>query len=595
MWGQYRWQILAFISALVVFLGILGARLSSPAPSPAPAASATPPSITQDTTSPTPTTDAPAVLPTPQPVLLAVPAAADAVPTFREALIGTVQRLNPLYADLNPADADITSLIFEGLVRINEYGEPAPGLAANWVVSGDGLEYVFTLRSDVLWHDGQPLSAADVVYTMSILSDPAFDGLPELGLFWRTIEVEALSPTIVRFRLTQPLASFLSALTVGLLPEHALRGTTAADLASHPFSLSPIGTGPYQLEALRSANGETITQVDLRAAPNYAQRPEASGRYSIQRMSFVLFNDLESVVDALNAGTVDGYAARSRAERLAIIAASGVNAHTTVAPAVGLLLYNWQEPEGVRFFNDLRARTALMRAVNRTAPVEAHLIDQAIVATSPMLPNSWAFDDQLVPPAANPSEAQQLLLNANIDTPALNAEGVEDPQAVAEIYAFSILVPQDAALERIAQEIAAQWAQLRLNVQVEAVPRDVYQQRLEDGDFTTAIVELTLSADPDPFAYFHVGQHPDGRNYGGMADDRLSELLERARRDNNGINRIQLYREFQRLFVDRAVAIPLYYPLFTYVVRTRVEGVQLGFISTPADRFRNLGDWSLAS
>jgi peptide/nickel transport system substrate-binding protein len=522
-----------------------------------------------------------------------VPAPADGVPSFREALIGEVQRLNPLYADLNPTDADITSLMFEGLVRINEYGEPAPGLAADWVISGDGLEYVFTLRSDVLWHDGQPLSAADVVYTMSILSDPAFDGLPELGLFWRTIEVEALSPVIVRFRLTQPLASFLSALTVGLLPEHALRGTIAADLAAHPFNLSPIGTGPYQLEALRSTDGTTITQVDLRAAPNYARRPEAAGRYSIQRVSFVLFSDLQSVVRALSAGTIDGYTARDRTERLAVVAAAGVNTHTTVAPAVGMLLYNWQEPEGVWFFNDLRARTALMRAINRTAPVEAHLTDQAIVATSPMLPNSWAFDDQLMPPAANPPEAQQLMLNANINTPALSAEGVEDPQTVSEIYAFSILVPQDAALERIAQEIAAQWAQLRLNVRVEAVPHDVYQQRLEDGDFTAVIAELVLSADPDPFAYFHVGQYPDGRNYGAMADDRLSELLERARRDSNGINRIQLYREFQRLFTERAVAIPLYYPLFTYVTRTRVEGVQLGFIGVAADRFRTIGDWTL--
>jgi len=82
-------------------------------------------------------------------------------------------------------------------------------------------------------------------------------------------------------------------------------------------------------------------------------------------------------------------------------------------------------------------------------------------------------------------------------------------------------------------------------------------------------------------------------NYGGASDDILSELLERARRDNSGLNRKEIYAQFQRDFVSRAVAIPLYYPLYTYAVRSNINGVQLGFIGAPSDRLQNIQDWSI--
>jgi peptide/nickel transport system substrate-binding protein len=78
-----------------------------------------------------------------------------------------------------------------------------------------------------------------------------------------------------------------------------------------------------------------------------------------------------------------------------------------------------------------------------------------------------------------------------------------------------------------------------------------------------------------------------------MADDRLSGFLERARRDPYGINRVTLYRQFQETFIERSVAIPLYYPLYTYTVNRRVQGIQLGVITSPTDRFRNIQEWTL--
>lgn len=593
----FRWQFLALLISAALFMVSVVTRL---APPPAPALTPTFP-VTQAEVTATGIPSPPPAPLTPLPVIVTATASNDSVVTYREALVGRVSRLNPLLADLNPVDRDITSLIFEGLTRINEYGEPVGLLAKTWVVSGDGLEYVFTLRDDVLWQDGIPFTADDVIFTMSLLSSRDFPGTPEVSAFWRTVETQKLANNLVRFRLTQPLGSFLSNLTTGILPEHAWRGISAAQLASPRLNLQPIGTGPYQLEALRAADGVTIDQVDLRVAPVYRQRPEGQSGYVISRISFKLYASFDDALAALGRGEVDGFAARSMNERQALLSTTGVNTYTAVAPAVGMLIFNWDEGDDRRFFKEQRVRQALMTALNRTGPVESRLLNKAIVANSPLLYNSWAYAADQMLPATDPAAAIDLLKRSNIVQPApAVAEGqpTPTPDPTAPLYTFSILVRDDPSLVGMAQEFATQWS-LRdpstgnplLVVSVESAPFETYRARIENGEFQAAIVELPLGADPDVYAYWHSGQYPDGRNYGGAADDRLSELLERARREPNGINRVQMYRQFQKDFIERAIAIPLYYPLYTYAVSSRITGVQSGFLGSPVDRFRTLKDW----
>ncbi|HYO89602.1 MAG TPA: ABC transporter substrate-binding protein, partial [Candidatus Limnocylindrales bacterium] len=165
-----RLPIIALALAALLFAATLFYRVSLPAPAPAPTLQA---SASPDTV-PTPLVTA--AIPTFTPESTAPDAQPAAPATYREGLIGTVQRLNPLLASLNPVDEDLSALIFEGLTAINQYGEPMPALAERWIISSDGLEYVVFLRDDVLWQDGVPFGAADVLYTMSLLRSPDFPG-----------------------------------------------------------------------------------------------------------------------------------------------------------------------------------------------------------------------------------------------------------------------------------------------------------------------------------------------------------------------------------------------------------------------------------
>lgn len=594
---NYRWQVAALVVSAILFSAALINRLTNPIPqiTPSPTLSATAdiptqapdnPAMVDTSVTPTGATEIPAATPAPS-IQWRSP---DGVATLREALIGEIRRLNPLLALPNSAEADLTALIFEGLTKINTFGEPVGALALDWEVGNNGLEYVFRLREDVLWQDGTPFTADDVLLTANLLSSSEYPGLPELRSFWQTIETQKIGPHLVRFLLPQPLASFPSQLTIGILPAHAFQGTSAADLLNHPFNLSPVGTGPYQLEALRSSDGARIDVIDLRVSPVY--RARSSEAFLIDRLSFFIYPTLNEVLTALNTGVVDAFAAVRHADRGAVANLRNFHIFTQIAPRVGMLIFNWDEGDA-RFFREQRVRSALFTSLNRTAPLEARLPNRAILANSPLLLNSWAYFDGLTPPTTN-VEAARTAMEAFLSQRSASAGAEDEEENIEDPTRFALLVTDDAGLRAFAQEIATQWQQIGLEVTVEAVPEAQLLERLATGEFDTAIVELTLGADPDVYAYWHVGQHPDGLNYGAAADDRLSETLERARREPSGINRAQLYRQFQIDFLTRVVAIPLYYPLFTYVVRENVEEVQLGFIAAPADRFRNIGSWKIS-
>lgn len=584
----FRWQLAALVMALSLFAVSLLTRQVDPPPP----AAVEPDAVADVTAEPDlPETPAPQVS---EPVPVAITDEGQgSIITYREALVGSVQRLNPILAALNPADRDITALIFEGLTRSNQFGEPVPALAKSWVISADRLEYVVSLRDDVLWQDGVPFTAVDVIYTVGLLQSPDFPGPAELGQFWRTVEIQYLGDHLVRFRLTQPLAKFLDMLRIGILPEHALRGTTAAQIASHDYNLSPIGTGPYQLEALRSTDGRRPDIVDLRRAPVYRQRPEGQDAYPVDRFRFRLYDTFDEALAALQAGEVDGLATRDRRERLALVNATSLRMHTRIEPTLGVLIFNWTADE-TAFFREQRVRLALMTGLDRGGMVERYLSNAAVRADSPLFPGSWAYTNELPWPPPDADAARAMLENVRLPRrePA-ETEAEATPEPSNNLFRFSLLVPDDPALVNLAQEIAAQWAALNVGVSVEPAPPAAYQARLDSGDFGAALVELSLgdSADPDVYQFWDEGQYPDGLNYGGVSDRRISEELERARSDPSGINRVIHYHKFQRDFIERAIAIPLYYPLYTYATGPQISGVQLGFIGSPANRFYTLRDW----
>lgn len=598
-----RWPLLALLFSIILLTIALVLRESDEPQGPD-----TPPIVSNPTATTTP-------LPTPAVILTPVPTVgvvddslAPIAGELTEGLVGNIRKLNPLFASFNPVDRDITSLIFEGLTTINTYGEVVPDLAERWDVSRDGLEYIFSLRRDILWQDGLPFTSDDVRYTVDVMRDPDFPGDATLTAFWRTVEMTVIDDYTLRFRLVQPLASFPDYLRFGILPAHALDGYPVAELDRHPFNLSPIGTGPYQRENLYVDDGQFA--ISLRVAPTYRQRPEGQTGYTIDRIVFRTYATVEQAVAALARGEINSIG-QLPTERLdSIDSLNHLAVHLSVIPSVGVLIYNWQRDD-VNYFQNQRVHLALARGVDRQGAVERTLGAWAIPAESPLIPGSWAYDATALYPPYDLDAARTTLASVSFEEAApptettptgdgptpVPTEAVEEPTPEATTDSvrrnFTILVVNQGLLEALAEDLAQQLSSLGFMVTVEAVDADTYRQRLQDGDFDTAMVEYSYApyADPDPYTFWHVSQYQEGANYGGLRDLRISEVVERARREAVGVNRVALYREFQELFTERVPALTLYHPVYAYVTDDRLDGVQMGFISTPSDRFQTIQDW----
>ncbi|MCY3832156.1 MAG: peptide ABC transporter substrate-binding protein [Chloroflexi bacterium] len=581
MFRGFRWQFTALLLSLFLFLAGALFRLSRqptlPLPNPP---TVTPAEIDPETSEPPLTKPTAAAVDSAQPSDEGGDHHAQAI--YREGLVGAIGRLNPLFAHLNSVDRDISSLIFEGLFASNQYGEIVPGLVDEFVISADGLEYVMRLRRDIRWQNGLPFSADDVIYTLSLLSDPAYAEISGAGRFWGTVEAQRLGDHLLRFRLAQPFSSFPQLLTIGILPEHALRGTPLSALINHPFNLSPIGTGPYQLAALRPASRNEVSAVDLARSPVYMERAEAQGKFAVASLRFQLFPTAAAAIAAYTAREVNALA--NIAPRDSLLALPSSRVYTQADSSVAMLIFNWKEAA----FAERRLRQALSLALDLPALIEANLGSAVTYADSPYPPGSSAY-------MPHPFWTSYDLAQANALLDAADIRSTSDDGALAAEYAnvegFSLIIEDSAPMQNLAEAIAAQWAQLGFQVLVEAVASDDLASRLETGRFQTAIATLPIGGDLDLYRYWHPAQFGGGRNYGAASDSDVTDLLERARREIYGVRRAALYQQFQAAFAESASAIPLYYPLFTFVVDETIDGAQLGYLASPAERFRGLGDW----
>ncbi|HQF61636.1 MAG TPA: ABC transporter substrate-binding protein [Anaerolineaceae bacterium] len=508
--------------------------------------------------------------------------------SYTEALIGSLQRLNPLLDYYNSADRDIDRLVYSRLVTFDDSGLPQGDLAESWGVSQDGTVYNIALRPDVKWHDGEPLTAADVVFTVDMMRNGA-DVIPaDLVSFWSEVEVEALSDTAVQFRLPEPFAPFVDYLSFGILPQHIFGQFSFAEMIDSPANLAPIGSGPYRFDRLIVENGQ-IMGVALQVNEGYyLDRP------NIAEFIFRYYADSASALQAYQDDVVQGVASVSADALNAALAEPDLALYTGRKPELALVLFNLNNSE-VDFFQNAIVRRALYAGLNRQFMVDRVLNGQAILADGVILPGTWAYHEGLGQVTYDPTTALQMLKEEDYILADENAtvRSKED-----KLLQFTLLYPDTVQHRAIAERIQADWESLNVGVILEAVPYDqLIQDRLASHNYQAALVDLNLSRspDPDPYPFWDQVQATGGQNYAQWNNNMASEHLENARVAVDISERMRLYNNFQVIFTDELPALPLYYPVYTYAVRNDVQGVRMGPLFDSCDRFASVLDWYLVA
>jgi len=506
---------------------------------------------------------------------------------YTEALIGEFVRFNPVLDFFNAADRDADRLIFSSLVRFDATGLAQADLAESWGISRDGTVYNVSLNPDAVWHDGEPVTAADVVYTVEMLRSPELPIPDDLLHLWEDIEIEALDDHWVQFRLPEPFSPFLDYLTFGVLPVHILGGLTPDELIDAPFNLEPVGSGPYRFNRMIVEGGE------IAGASLLAFEDHHGGRPFIDEITFRYYLDDIAALEAYRAGEVQGIGRITPEAFGGTSLDSDMNLYTARLPRLSIIFLNLDNPD-MPFFQDVDIRRALLMGINRQRLIDRVLSGQAAIADGPILPNTWAHYEGIQRVPFLPDGALKIIKEAGYTIPAeggtarVNEDGIR--------LAFTLAHPDTLAHTALAEMIQRNWVDLGIDVDLLSVPYEVLiEDYLDSRLYEAALVDISLSRtpDPDPYPFWHQTQATNGQNYSMWNDRQASEYLEQARIIVDPAERARLYRNFQVRYANEMPALPLHHPMYTYAVNDQLQGVRMGPLFDSSDRFATILSWYL--
>lgn len=496
-----------------------------------------------------------------------------------EGIVGAPHYLNPLLSDANPVDQELVPLIFDGLTQYDDEGHLVPNLAQSWSVSEDGRTVTFTLRDDIQWHDGTLLTATDVAFTYRLMQEAALPDTRDKVL-WESAEISQIDDRTIAITLPLPYSPFLAATTRGILPAHILGEVSAAELLTHPFNQTPIGTGPFRVEGNWQETGRLLL------IPN--ERYWQSGFY-LDALAFRFFAEEGQLLEALRTGEVVALNRVSAAAIPTALSLPQARLFTAPSPRYTQLLFNLTE-SGAPPLQSLAVRQGLAYALDREALIDRALNGQGLPLNGPYLPQSLAYNPNL--PALTPHS----LISA---TAVLDASGwvttTESSVRQSDGKPFQVrLLAADAAPNKaLAAAIAEQWGAIGVEVDIGLASPSEFAERLRGRDFDIALVEITPARDPDLYDFWSQEAIVRGQNYAGWNNRRASEALEAARQVWNPDERLAYYNAFLKYYAEDLPAITLFQEIYTYVLSADVGDADIGRIDSPRERYASLAQWYL--
>ncbi len=489
--------------------------------------------------------------------------------------------LNPLLSDLL-ATAEVGSLIFSGLVQVNEKGEWLPDLATevptlqNGGVSRDGLTVTYRLRPGVTWHDGAPFTSADVKFTWETIMNRRANVVSREGYDKiSAVETPDANTVVVRFR--QYYAPFLTLFTT-ILPQHVL--AKAEDINKAAFNRAPVGTGPFKLKEWRIADA-LVFEVNH---AYYRGRPNLDG------IVYKVIPDSSIMLTQLKAGEVDIVSNVGLAQLEQVKAISGVRAVVTPNLIWEHVDFNLDNV----LFQDVKVRRAIALAIDRQAIITGALKGVASAAVGDQSPLSWAYNPVVQPPARDVAAARELLTQAGF-TPGADGIFAKGGRRLA----FNLVTTAgNKTRELVADAVVRQLKEAGVEATVRLVDVPVFfGDVLRSRRFEAAMFAWVAGLDPDDASLWHSRNIPgarngyQGQNYAGWRNPEVDALTETAARTVDLEARKQAYFRIQELMMEEAPVIPLYFRSNIDAVRDTVVNYKPN--PSQAGNLWNAREWGL--
>jgi len=483
-----------------------------------------------------------------------------------------IRSLNP-YAVENDSEAFVVSLLYDTLLELGLQGDLASNLAQRWEVAGDGISLSFWLNGQARWHDGQPLTAGDVVFSFTLARQHQLPGLAHIVA--GVDRVEAVNPGEVKFTLLSPRADALRLLGTQLPIVPAARWREVEEPASYPNLEAPVGSGPFLFVKLVEEE-----QLVLRnAASHHAFAP------SVDSVVVEILRNEDQALEALREGQLDalGWDANAAAVRR-------VQQDPEAYPGV-----RWLEAPGERtqvlLFNVRRApygdpalRRALALAIDTYTIVQEVASGFGDAAMGGLFPPSspWRSAGLEPLPFAALQAVKELDAAGFADRDGDGFRELPDGGALTVGVTCSDL----AETQGIAERVAANWQSVGVSAQVLPIAQDMMVPALISATFEVALTEVSLAEPAMAYFYLHSSRGVlndrgvSGLNYGGYANAEFDELVRLAQKELDENQRQVLLDRLQEILATDLPLIPLYHPSVLCLYR---DDHFTGWRATPGD------------
>jgi peptide/nickel transport system substrate-binding protein len=485
----------------------------------------------------------------------------DTTPAYGDALVigslGDASTLLPALAS-DTASTDVIGLVYNGLIKVDKDLNLVGDLAESWDISDDNLTITFHLRKNVKWHDGEPFTARDCLYTYKVMVDPKTP-TAYAEQFKQIEKAEVVDDFTFRVTSRKVFARALITWSQNIMPAHLLEGKdiTTSELARHP-----IGTGPY-----RFLSWETNQQIVLEYNPDYFE-----GRPYIDRQIMRVIPDMATQFLELRSGTIDQmgltpdqYTKQTNDEAFK----ANFNKYKYLAFAYTYMGFNLKDPK----FQDKRVRQAIAFAINKQEIIDGVILGLGKPANGPYQPGHWAYNPNVEPYPFDQEKAKQLLAEAGWkDT---DNDGILDKDN--QPFEFTIMTNQgNKQRELTAQIIQQRLKGVGISVKVRVIEWAAFlKEFIDKKKFEAVVLGWTIPLDPDLYNVWHSSKTREGElNFISFKNDEVDRLVDEGRFTLDREKRKQAYYRIQEILKDEVPYIFLYVPDTLPVVSSRVHGIE---------------------
>ncbi len=498
--------------------------------------------------------------------------------TLVEGELGNPRFINPLLA-MSDADRDLSTLVYAGLMGLSGDGSLVPVLASEYKISPDGKTYTFTLRENINFSDGTPVTASDIVFTVEKAQDPALKS-PEYAN-WSGVGVEAVDARTIVFKLSKSYAPFLGLTTLGILPARLWQKISNEEFPFSTLETNPIGAGPFVINDVSRNSSGLIERVSLKANSRYAL-----GRPYLDGIKFNFYPRIEDLEGAFKSGSI-----KSAYDLPIDSNGDKQEFRTMTAPYTRVFGVFWN-PSEKQVYARVEVRKALSLALNREKIVSETLGGYATSIMGPVPPGG-SVKQVAIPKSENPTASARTILEANGWTYDGQARIWKNSSAKQQLDRIVLRTSNVPELKNVAGAIKTDWENLGVSVDIELYePGDLSQNVIHPRKYEALLYGMVIGRDQDLYAFWDSQERNDpGLNISLYVNKTVDTLLESVRSSIDPVVRADSLQKIEDTIASDYPAAFLYSPNFIYLTPRTLNGVELPQIINPADRFATVTSW----